>query len=683
MTISEYTDDRILRIFALCARLAGPVVAAIGAVIVYGHLSDNSALQFATGGVGVSFVLAGLSLRLLLITRAQKLCRTTGYVLAAAACALALLNIGRYFFGLELANTLAEQSFGDFELARLISMAPSDAIGISLLSVALLLLHVRIGKARPAELLTFGATLISVMTLLGVMLKIDTFCVFMSCARISPVGGLTFTLLCLGALCSCPTEGLMSLMVSKNAGGIMARRLIPAALGIPVFFSWMRMQMQSSGVPDDISLAAMISAMVMVFSLILWWNAWSLEQIDAARQRATSRLRQSEKRTRTIIQQAIDAFIAIDAEGTVKDWNERAEFTFGFMKDEVLGRSILKSVIPERLHQDAQSGLARMLFQGETTTPNKPFESVVQHKDGHEFPVEISLFPVTVDGQSLLCGFVRDITERKQVEQRFKEFYSTVSHELRSPLTSIRGSINVVKQLAVEHLPDTATGMLDIADGSLDRLIRLINDLLDVKRIEEGHLNLELQPLDPIKIAKLAVDGMQGMASKSQVELMLAMDNLAIFTGDADRVVQVLTNLISNAIKFAPKGTRVIVRTARSRNQQRLRFAVEDQGPGIPSADVHKLFSKFGQLSDGRKQLGTGLGLAISKAIVEEHNGEIGLDSSIGKGTTFWFELPLSTDICAIKSEQMTTMTFASVEVDEEDQARALEGSSVTQPKGE
>jgi signal transduction histidine kinase len=288
-----------------------------------------------------------------------------------------------------------------------------------------------------------------------------------------------------------------------------------------------------------------------------------------------------------------------------------------------------------------------------------------------------------VVGQSLLCGFVRDITERKQVEQRFKEFYSTVSHELRSPLTSIRGSINVVKQLAVEHLPDTATGMLDIADGSLDRLIRLINDLLDVKRIEEGHLNLELQPLDPIKIAKLAVDGMQGMASKNQVELMLAMDNLAIFTGDADRVVQVLTNLISNAIKFAPKGTRVIVRTARSRNPQRLRFAVEDQGPGIPSADVHKLFSKFGQLCDGRKQLGTGLGLAISKAIVEEHNGEIGLDSSIGKGTTFWFELPLSTDICAIKSEQMTTMTFASVEVDEQDQARALEGSSVTQPKGE
>ena len=172
---------------------------------------------------------------------------------------------------------------------------------------------------------------------------------------------------------------------------------------------------------------------------------------------------------------------------------------------------------------------------------------------------------------------------------------------------------------------------------------------------------------------------MQGMATKSQVELMLAMDNLAIFTGDADRVVQVLTNLISNAIKFAPKGTCVVVRTAKSRNPQRLRFSVEDQGPGIPPADVQKLFSKFGQLADDRKQLGTGLGLAISKAIVEEHNGEIGLESSVGKGTTFWFELPLSTEIAAIKSEQMTTMKFASVEVADEDKARALEGSSVTQ----
>jgi len=678
MTSRENIDDRLLRIFALCARLSGLAVAAVGAVIVYGQLSDITALQFATGGAGISFILAGLSLWLLLAKRAKKLFWTSGFILAAAALCVALLNIGRYFFGLELANILAQQSFGDFEVARLITMAPSDAIGTALLSVALLLIHVRVRNARPAELLTFGATLISIMTLLGVLLKIDTFCVFMSCARISPVGGLTFTLLCLGALFSTPTEGLMSLMVSKNAGGIMARSLIPAALGIPVFFSWMRMQMQAAGVPDDISLAVMISAMVMVFSLILWWNAWSLEQIDAARQRATSKLRQSEKRTRMIIQQAIDAFIAIDAEGTVKDWNERAEYTFGFMKDEVLGRSLLQNVIPERLHHDAQSGLTRMLSQEEITAPNHPFETVAHHKDGHEFPVEVSLFPVVVEGQSLLCGFVRDITERKQVEQRFKEFYSTVSHELRSPLTSIRGSINVIKQLAVDHLPETAMGMLDIADGSLDRLIRLINDLLDVKRIEEGHLNLELQPLDPIKIAKLAVDGMQGMATKSQVELMLAMDNLAIFTGDADRVIQVLTNLIANAIKFAPKGSCVLVRTAKSRNPQRLRFAVEDQGPGIPPADVQKLFSKFGQLSDGRKKLGTGLGLAISKAIVEEHNGEIGIESAVGKGTTFWFELPLSTEISAIKNEQMTTMKFASVEVDEEDQNRLFEGSSVT-----
>jgi len=673
----EHIDDRLLRMFAVCARLSGLVVALVGAVIVYGQTCEIPQLQFGTGGVGVSFILAGLSLWCLLSTRFKKVFWTIGYVLAAAATALAFLNIGRYFFGLELANMLAEQSFGDFELARLITMAPSDSIGIGLLGISLLLMHVNIRKMRPAELLTFGATLISVMTLLGVLLKIDTFCVFMSCARISPVGGLTFTLLCLGALFSQPTQGLMSLMVSKNAGGIMARSLIPAALGIPVFFSWMRMQMQQSGVSDDISLAVMISAMVIVFSLILWWNAWSLEQIDTARQRATARLRQSERRTRMIIQQAIDAFIAIDAEGSIKDWNERAEYTFGWMKDEVIGRSIFDNVVPERFHNQAQTGLKRLLMQSEGTASNKPLEAAARHKDGHEFPVEISLFPVIIDGESMLCGFVRDITERKQVEQRFKEFYSTVSHELRSPLTSIRGSINIVKQLALDHLPETATGMLDIADGSLDRLIRLINDLLDVKRIEEGHLNLELQPLDPIKIAKLAVDGLQGMAAKSNVELMIAMDNLAIFSGDADRIVQVLTNLISNAIKFAPKGSCIIVRAAKSRNPQRVRFSVEDQGPGIPSADVHKLFSKFGQLSDGRKKLGTGLGLAISKAIIEEHNGEIGIDSTVGTGTTFWFELPLSKEIAAIKNEQMTTMKIQTVG-EEDQEGRTLESSTAT-----
>jgi signal transduction histidine kinase len=205
--------------------------------------------------------------------------------------------------------------------------------------------------------------------------------------------------------------------------------------------------------------------------------------------------------------------------------------------------------------------------------------------------------------------------------------------------------------------------MLVIADKSLDRLIRLVNDLLDVKRIEEGQLKLELQPLDPITIATLAVDGLRGMSANAHVELEVVVDDTSTFIGDPDRIVQVFTNLISNAIKFTPKNKTVTVKVLKSKNPQLLRFEVEDQGPGIPAMHLKKLFNPFGQLADGKSKLGSGLGLVISKAIVEEHGGEIGVESTPGVGTIFWFEVPL-TPRTAIPGNQMSTLSLHPLDVE-------------------
>ena len=258
----------------------------------------------------------------------------------------------------------------------------------------------------------------------------------------------------------------------------------------------------------------------------------------------------------------------------------------------------------------------------------------------------------------MFCAFVRDITERKETEQRLKEFYSTVSHELRAPLTSIRGSVKIIKETVSIRSTDAAHNLIDIADKSLDRLIRLINDLLDIKRIEEGHLDLELQALDAKEVVVLAASEMESLAAQFKVELVPIFEQQAIVSADSDRIVQVLTNLISNAIKFSPAGGRVTLRLSRSANAHRARISVEDEGEGIPPADAQKLFSKFGQLADGRKKLGTGLGLAISKAIVEQHGGEIGIDSQAGRGSKFWFELPLSVAPVPVQPEQMRTLNF-------------------------
>jgi len=220
----------------------------------------------------------------------------------------------------------------------------------------------------------------------------------------------------------------------------------------------------------------------------------------------------------------------------------------------------------------------------------------------------------------------------------------------------------LVQQLASD-MQDTGKEMLKICDRSLDRLIRLVNDLLDVKRIEEGQLKLELQPLDPIKMGTLAVDGVKGMAAQASVELELIVDDSSTFIGDADRVVQVLTNLVSNAIKFSPKDRHVLVRILKSKNPQLLRFQIEDQGKGIPAGQIKTLFNPFAQLADGKSKLGTGLGLAISKAIVEEHGGEIGVESSDEHGTIFWFELPL-TQRPVVTSTQMSTLNLQPLDLE-------------------
>jgi len=661
MTNTENIDQELLDRLSLFSRWSGPLVALVGLITVIAHAAEITCLQLATGGVAVSFLLAGLALSLLGQAKKSAVTLSLGYGLALATTLLALLNVGRYFFHLEIANFFASMTIGDFEIVRLVAMPPSDAIALFLIGLVLLLTPIKVRGIRPAEVLAFAATLICVMTLLGVLLKVDTFCAFMSCARISAMGESVFTVLCIGTLLAQKDGLLPPLLASKSAGGMVARILIPAALAVPILASWLHTQIERAGVPGDISLALMIFGMVLCFALILGWSAWTLENIDRARQQATARLRQSERRTRMIVEQAIDSFVAADGQGLAKDWNDRAEYTFGWSKAEVIDKSIIELIVPDRFRAGARELLHQLASDADAREAMRPYEATAQHKDGHEFPVELSFFPVVIDEERIFCAFVRDITERKEMEQRLKEFYSTVSHELRSPLTSIRGSVRIIKEELSKQLGGPAQSLIEIADNSLDRLIRLINDLLDIKRIEEGHMDLELQPIDTEEVVLIAVSELRSLAAHAQVELKIVSDHRAVVSADPDRIVQVLSNLITNAIKFSPAHGCVIVRTATSHNDHRARISVEDQGPGILPAEAQKLFSKFGQLADGRKKLGTGLGLAISKAIVEQHGGEIGIECQEGKGSNFWFELPTSAERIALDSEQMRTINMKAI----------------------
>ena len=240
-----------------------------------------------------------------------------------------------------------------------------------------------------------------------------------------------------------------------------------------------------------------------------------------------------------------------------------------------------------------------------------------------------------------MLGVIHDITERTLLDTAKREFISTVSHELRTPLTSIKGSLGLLQSGTLGGLSGQAQSMLDIAYNNSDRLVLLINDILDIEKIEAGKMDFNIKPTNVALLVKEALKANKGYGDEHDITFICQKcDENMLVNGDKDRLMQVLSNLMSNAAKFSPDGEEVELSVDRKGDS--IRINVKDCGPGIPAEFRDSIFKKFTQAdaSDTRQKGGTGLGLSITKAIVEQHGGTIGFDTEVGKGSTFFFELP-------------------------------------------
>jgi CheY-like chemotaxis protein len=237
----------------------------------------------------------------------------------------------------------------------------------------------------------------------------------------------------------------------------------------------------------------------------------------------------------------------------------------------------------------------------------------------------------------------RDVTREREVDRMKTEFISTVSHELRTPLTSIKGALQLVMEEPEFHQNPMAEELLTISFTNTERLIRLINDILDISKIEAGRIQLKLDHHQVEEIVVAAVEGVRSFAGQRQITLRSDVAaGLPPVVVDLDRMIQVVTNLLSNAIKFSHEESTVTVEARAVAGEVEVR--VQDQGKGIAPEDMDRLFKKFSQLDGSvvREVGGTGLGLAICKGIVEEHRGRIWVESEMGKGASFLFRLPVA-----------------------------------------
>ncbi|HEX2574388.1 MAG TPA: ATP-binding protein [Polyangia bacterium] len=354
------------------------------------------------------------------------------------------------------------------------------------------------------------------------------------------------------------------------------------------------------------------------------------------------KLLETQQRAATILEAAPDCVITMDHRGLIVDVNPETTHTFGYERDEVIGMEMAEAFVPPALRTRHRRGLERYLASGEGYRLGRRSEVTAMRRDGTEFPAEMSLLRIPGVDPPLFTAFVRDISERKQIERLKSEFVSTVSHELRTPLTSIRGAIGLLAAGLAGALPETAAELVAVALRNSERLILLVNDILDLEKAEAGKLEMRPVPLILTEVVDTTLSCMWPVAREAGVRLVSHAPEDVVIDGDRDRLVQVLTNLVANGIKFSPPGARLEVRVLR--DGVRVRVEVVDQGPGIPEAQQPLLFQRFQQLdgSDRRVYGGTGLGLAICKTIVELHGGHIGVESTPGRGSTFFFELPIS-----------------------------------------
>ncbi|WP_309680677.1 ATP-binding protein [Polaromonas sp.] len=359
--------------------------------------------------------------------------------------------------------------------------------------------------------------------------------------------------------------------------------------------------------------------------------------------KALDSMRENENRIKTIVETAQGAFIGVDFEGRITDWNTQAQKMLGWSREEILGQS-LSVLVPERFRDGIAKAMHVFSSTGAAGFVNTNLERLVLTRDGRELAVEIRIGLINTGKLKFFSAFLYDISERKQVERMKSEFISTASHELRTPLTAIYASLDMLQSGMAGELPPDARELLGISHKSAERLVRLVNDVLDVEKIASRSMGYHKVPQALLPLVEQAITATQGYADQYRVQFELsAASTDAVVSVDADRIIQVIVNLLSNAAKFSPAGG-AVVHVHLRQLAGFVRVSVIDTGSGIPEVFRGRIFQRFAQVdaSDRRQKGGTGLGLNICKSIIEAHQGRIDFVSEAGKGCEFYFELPLA-----------------------------------------
>ncbi len=664
-------------------------------LVLIGWATDNNSLKAfipgyismkANTAVGLLFFAASLFFfedpeRFL----SRKLFRRASLFFSSLSFLIGALTLSQYIFKIDLG--IDELLFSDTALpgARFPAgrLAPVTAMNFMLITVAVFLsASIKPRLQRFGQAIIFLAFLISFQALMGYFLGVTYNFGAAFYTQMALHTSILFIFLTLGFLFARKNIGLIKIATSPSVAGRSTRLLISAAIVVPPMVNWLQIRLEQAGYADgDFGVLLRVMGSVVFFSLIVWKMANDLYKTEVLQAETENKLIvinaelekrvverteavvKNEAKVRAILESAFDAIVGMDDKGIVTEWNPRAEEIFGWTKQQALGQRMSDLIIPHRYREMHEKGLSHFIKTGEGPVLNRKIEISALKKSGEEFPVELSITPLKIEGHYIFTAFLSDITQRKEDEKKLKAlnieleksvgaaqqaselksfFLANMSHEIRTPINGVIGMTNLVLDT---ELSAQQREYVDIIRTSADSLLAIVNDILDLSKIESGKMELEkidfeISSLMNDLTKSLRLPALQkGLNLKTLISPVLTENVI----GDPGRIRQILLNLISNAIKFTDSGE-VIVRaaeTVHSDKEMTVLFEIEDSGIGISEENIKKLFEPFVQAdsSMSRRFGGTGLGLSICQRLIEMMNGKIGVNSAENKGSTFWFEI--------------------------------------------
>lgn len=579
----------------------------------------------------IAFLLSAAALLLQIAERRHTRASAFGRACAVAVILLGVLTLLDYGFNLDLGIDhwlpAAPRNFPDAD--RIAMMPPNSALGFVFAGLALLLLPVETRRGRPSEYLALAVALLAFLSLTGYAYSVPGLYRIGGHAYMAPHSALSFLALALGILYAVPDRGLMGLVTSPGPGGTALRRLLPTLCVLALLFGWLRLEGERSGLLNPVSgLALMVTAMIVGFAWLTvavarTLNLSDVEQRERAAERTARLLEEQAARLNQAILDALEeGLILVDELDRIIKANPRAEQLLGIAEADLIGRGL-----PDALRTTETGPVRDQLVTLEP--PGSP-------------PVALRVNRMPLDHKGDVVTF-RDVTHEEAVNRLKSEFISLASHELRTPMTILKGYVEILLRGDELNLSsDRRNQIMDKLLTYINRLARIVNDLLKVSRIEQGTIPIDRRPFAPGPFVRQIMADMDTLAARKGILLRLSLPfaPLPEVLADPDHVAQILHNLLDNAVKYSTTGCEVQVSVAAVGHL--VRITVADMGVGIPAAELTRLFERLHRIQSPAtlQERGTGLGLYISRTLAELQGGTLIACSLEGVGSTFTLTLP-------------------------------------------